>query len=112
MDTKAQCLSLTIDIYIISHEALRMSKGLVCRRQHEELTIDISFNFIYSGCEANKNSQREKRTTCSQEPNREKTRTEVSVLDVGGKPQRFIPGENPRSQVGTKTQTHGGSACG
>ena len=38
----------------------------------------------------------------SQEPNGEKTRKKVSVLDVGGKPQRVIPGENPHSPVGTE----------
>ena len=31
---------------------------------------------------------------------------EISVLDVGVKPQRIIPGRNPRSQVGTENQIH------
>ncbi len=31
---------------------------------------------------------------------------EVSVLDVGGKPQRIIPGKNPRNQAGTENPIH------
>ena len=31
---------------------------------------------------------------------------EISVLDVVGKPQRFIPGKNPRSRLGTENPTH------
>ena len=36
-------------------------------------------SFIYSGCEDN------------QEPHGQKTKKEVSVLDLGGKPQRISP---------------------
>ena len=32
----------------------------------------------------------------------EQTGKEVSVLDVGGKPQRISPGENPDDQVGAE----------
>ena len=53
-------------------------------------------------CKA-KESLKNKLNRCtSQAPNREKTRKEVSVLDVGRKPQRIIPGKSPRNQVGTE----------
>ena len=36
----------------------------------------------------------------------EQTGKEVSVLDVGGKPQRISPGENPDDQVGAENPIH------
>ncbi len=51
------------------------------------------FSFINSGCE-DKDSQKSELNHCtSQEPSGEKTREEVSVLDVGWKPPRIIPGK-------------------
>ncbi len=46
--------------------------------------------FIHSGCEAKDSQKSELNRYTSQEPHGEKTRKEVSVLDVGGKPQRII----------------------
>ncbi len=53
------------------------------------------FHFIYyfSGCEAKDSKKSELNHYTSQEPNGEKTRKEVSVLNVGGKPHRIIPGK-------------------
>ena len=42
----------------------------------------------------------------SQEPSREKTKKEVSVLDVGGKPQRIIPGKTHAIRQGLKNPIH------
>ncbi len=42
----------------------------------------------------------------SQEPNREKTMKEVSVLGVGGKLKRNIPRKNSRNQVRTENPIH------
>ncbi len=53
----------------------------------------ISFHLIYSGCDAKDSQKRELNHCTSQEPNVEKTRKEVSVLDVGGKPKKNIPGK-------------------
>ncbi len=39
-------------------------------------------------------------------PMERRQKKEASVLDVGGKPQRIIPGENPRHQVGTEDPIH------
>ncbi len=50
-------------------------------------------SFIYSGCEARDSQKSEPNHCTSQEPHGEKTRKEISVLDVGGKPQRNIPGK-------------------
>ena len=53
----------------------------------------IFISFINSGCEAN-DSQKSTYNHCNNlEPNEEKTRKEVSVLDVGEKPQTIIQGE-------------------
>ena len=66
--------------------------------------------FFKSGCEAKDSWKSKLNYYTSQEPNEEKTRKEVSVLEVGGKPQRmfsrenlreFCQGETMQSSVGT-----------
>ena len=52
----------------------------------------ISFPFKNSGCEA-KDPKKSEFHHCIKKPNVEKTRKEVSVLDVGGKPLSIIPGK-------------------
>ncbi len=49
--------------------------------------------FIQSDCKAKDSQKSELNHYTSQEPNGEKTMKEVSVLDVGGKHQRIIPGK-------------------
>ncbi len=69
----------------------------------------LSFHFISfidSGCEAKDSQKSELNHYTSQEPSGEKTRKEVSVLDVGGKPQRIQPGKNPSIQVGPENPIH------
>ncbi len=62
-------------------------------------------SFIDSGCEAKDSQKSELNHYTSQEPKGEKTRKEVSVLDVGGKPQRIIPGKTHAIRQGLKTQS-------
>ncbi len=55
-------------------------------------------SFLNSGCEAKDSQKSELNRYTSKEPPGEKTRKEVSVLDVGGKAQRIIL----RRHVGTE----------
>ena len=76
--------------------------------QHINSKVQVSFlniNLISSCCEA-KDSKKSKLNYCtSQEHNREKTRNDVSVLDVGGKSQRNILRKTRTVRLGLKSQS-------
>ena len=57
----------------------------------------VILSFIHSHCTSQKPKGEDK---------------EVSVLDVGGKPSRIIPAENPHSLVGTRNPIHIVAAVG
>ncbi len=82
-------------------------------RAYEEMCIHVrvwvfSFSFhLLILVVKRKDSQKSELNHCtSQEPSGEKTRKEVSVLDVGGKTPENYSRENPRNQAGTENPIH------
>ena len=88
MDCKRVCFSprsrwqRPLDKIIVAH-TLKWPSGLVCQATCIK-NLKINKNLLHI--------------------KRREDKEEISVLDVGGKPQKIVPGENPRSQVGTENQ--------
>ncbi len=71
----------------------------------KELDLPCSYISFINSRKAKDYQKSELNHCTSQEPNGEKAMNKVSVLDVGGKPQRVVLGKTHAVRQGLKTQS-------